>query len=179
MNKYIAFLRAINVGGRNVKMDHLRELFTSWGFANVETFIASGNVIFETKSKDTDALTKQIEQGLKESLGFDVDTFLRSDSELAAIADYKPFPQSQIDSAAALNVAFLSSPPDAEAQKQLISLKTDIDDFHIHGREVYWLCMKKQSESKFSNAILEKKLGISSTMRSIKTIKKMAQKYNN
>jgi len=56
-------------------------------------------------------------------------------------------------------------------------LKTDIDDFHVHGREVYWLCLKKQSESKFSNVVLEKTLGMRSTMRGIKTIKKIAEKY--
>jgi len=177
MTKYIAFLRAINVGGHTVKMDRLREIFESFGFANVETFIASGNVIFEIKSKNVDALVKKIEKGLKESLGFEVATFIRSDSELAEIADYKPFPKPQMDSAAALNVAFLSEPLDAKSKKLLMTLKTDIDDFHTHGREVYWLCLKKQSESKFSNAVFEKTLGVKSTFRGINTIRKMAEKY--
>lgn len=178
MTKYIAFLRAINVGGRNVKMDRLRELFESFGFSNVETFIASGNVIFESRAKDVDKLEKKIETGLKESLGFEVAAFIRSDSELAEIAAYKPFSKPQLDSATALNVMFLSKPLDAKAKKLLIDLKSDIDDFHVHGREVYWMCQKKQSESKFSNAILEKTLKINSTMRGIKTIKKMADKYS-
>ena len=53
MPRYIAFLRAINVGGHNtVKMDFLRQLFESLGFSNVETFIASGNIVFETTSKN-------------------------------------------------------------------------------------------------------------------------------
>ncbi|HKJ38790.1 MAG TPA: DUF1697 domain-containing protein [Anaerolineales bacterium] len=177
MTKHIAFLRAINVGGRNVKMDRLREIFESMGFSNVETFIASGNVIFESKSKDVDGLVKKIEKGLNESLGFEVATFIRSDSELAGIADYKPFPKSQMDSAAALNVAFLAQPLDTKSKKLLMTLKTDIDDFHVHGQEVYWLCLKKQSESKFSNAIFEKTLGVKSTFRGINTIKKMAYKY--
>jgi len=58
-----------------------------------------------------------------------------------------------------------------------MALKSDIDDFHIHGREVYWLCLKKQSESKFSNAVLEKTLGRKSTLRGLNTVKKMAEKY--
>jgi len=58
--KYIAFLRAINVGGHTVKMDHLRSLFEALGFSNVETFIASGNVIFESKSKSTRALERRL-----------------------------------------------------------------------------------------------------------------------
>ena len=177
MTKYIAFLRAINVGGRNVKMDRLREIFESLGFSNVETFIASGNVIFETNSKDADKLEKTIEKNLKETLGFEVATFLRTDSELAEIAKHKPFKQFQLDSASALNVAFISDPLDDKEKKSLIALKTDIDDFHVHGREVYWMCLKKQSESKFSNVMLEKMLGMKSTMRGINTIKKMADKY--
>jgi uncharacterized protein (DUF1697 family) len=177
MPKYIAFLRAINVGGHTVKMDHLRGIFESLGFAIVETFIASGNVIFESKSKDVDALEKMIEKKLKETLGFEVVTFVRSDSELTGIANYKPFPKSQMDSATALNVAFLSEPLDDKLRKLLMALKSDIDDFHIHGREIYWLCLKKQSESKFSNAVLEKTLGRKSTLRGLNTVKKIAEKY--
>ena len=177
MQKYIAFLRAINVGGRIVKMDHLREIFESMGFENVETFIASGNVIFESRSKDVDTLAKKIEKGLKETLGFEVATFIRSDSELAGIANYKPFPKPQLDSATALNIAFLSEPLDDKSKKLLMALRSDIDDFHVHGREVYWMCLKKQSESKFSNAVLEKTLNMKSTMRGINTIQKMSEKY--
>ena len=177
MTKHIAFLRAINVGGRNVKMDHLRGIFESMGFANVETFIASGNVIFESKSANADALAEKIENGLEKSLGFDVATFIRSGSELAEIANDKPFPKSKMDSAAALNVAFLSKPLDARSRKLVMSLKTDIDNFYIHEREVYWMCLKKQSESKFSNNLLEKTLGVKSTMRGINTVKKIANKY--
>ena len=66
MSKYIAFLRAINVGGHTVKMDVLRQLFESLGFANVETFIASGNVIFESKAGNVKALEKKIETCLQE-----------------------------------------------------------------------------------------------------------------
>jgi uncharacterized protein (DUF1697 family) len=177
MTKHIAFLRAINVGGRNVKMNRLREIFELMGFSNVETFIASGNVIFESKSKDEDALVKKIEKGLNESLGFEVATFIRSDSELAAIANYQPFPQPKIDSATALNVAFLSAPLDDKSKESLMALKSDIDGFHVLRREVYWLCLKKQSESKFSNAVLEKTLNMKSTMRGINTIQKMSEKY--
>lgn len=178
MPKYIALLRAINVGGHTVKMDHLRGIFESLGFSNVETFIASGNVIFETKSKDSTALEKLIEQELKKALGFEVATFIRSDSELAGIADYKPFSKSQMDSATALNVAFLTKTLDDKSKKLLMALKSEIDDFHIHGREVYWLCRKKQSESKFSNAVLEKTLGQKSTLRGLNTVMKIAEKYS-
>ena len=84
MPRYIAFLRAINVGGHTVKMDALRELFEALGFEQVETFIASGNVIFETTETDTAALERRIETHLQAALGYAVATFLRSDAEVAA-----------------------------------------------------------------------------------------------
>jgi uncharacterized protein (DUF1697 family) len=177
MPRYIAFLRAINVGGHTVKMDRLREIFESLGFANVETFIASGNVVFETTAQDTAALEARIAAELKEALGYEVATFLRTDAELARIAAHQAFPQSQLDAAQALNIAFLEGPLDAEAVRKLMALKTAIDDFATHEREIYWLCLKKQSESTFSNAVLEKTLRRQATLRGANTVQKMAAKY--
>ena len=159
-------------------MDHLRRLFESLGFAGVETFIASGNVVFETTSKNAKTLERRIENRLREALGFEVATFLRTDAELAAIANYKPFRQSDLDAAAALNVAFLADKLDDKLKQKLMALRTEIDDFQVHGREIYWLCRKKQSESTFSNAVLEKTLGRQSTLRGANTIKKIAAKYS-
>ena len=76
MSRYIAFLRAINVGGHTVTMDRLRALFTSLGFTRVETFIASGNVIFDTPSRSPTKLESNIEQHLQLALGYEVRTFL-------------------------------------------------------------------------------------------------------
>lgn len=177
MPRFIAFLRAVNVGGRTVKMEQLRRLFESLGFSGVETFIASGNVIFETRSKNARALERRIEEALGEALGFGVETFLRTDAELAEVAGREPFPAPHIDAAAALNVAFLKDAPDAEAERRLRGLRPDVDDFRVRGREVYWLCRRKQGESDFSNAVLEKTLGRRSTMRSVNTVKKLAAKY--
>jgi uncharacterized protein (DUF1697 family) len=177
MPRFISFLRANNVGGHTVKMDHLRQLFESLGFAHVETFIASGNVVFETTTRNAKALEKKIEDTLRAALGYEVATFIRTDAELAAIAVYQPFHQSELDAATALNVAFLAEPLDKPAVQKLLTLHTDIDDFHVHAREVYWLCRKQQSESTFSNAVFEKTLGRQTTFRGINTIKKMAAKY--
>ena len=174
--RFVAFLRAINVGGHIVKMDYLRKLFESLGLEHVETFIASGNVIFESDS-DPQTLENQIRLHLRRELGYDVPTFIRTVDEVAAIADYQPFSALELDVAAALNVSFLHHEPDAAAAQKLMSFVTDIDDFHIHQRQVYWMCRKKQSESTFSNAVLEKALGQSSTLRGISTVEKLAQKH--
>jgi uncharacterized protein (DUF1697 family) len=177
MSKQIAFLRAINVGGHNVKMDHLRQLFESLGLSNVETFIASGNVIFDAQAGNANNLEKKIETCLHKALGYEVAVFIRSNTKLAEIAKYKPFAQSQLDTSTALNIGFTADILDKEAKQKLLSLQTDIDDFHIHGREIYWLCRKKQSDSKISNAVIEKAIGRKSTLRGVSTINKMAEKY--
>jgi uncharacterized protein (DUF1697 family) len=177
MTRYIAFLRAINVGGHVVKMDHLRQLFESLGLLSVETFIASGNVLFEANSKDGSALEKKIEMKLEEALGYGVATFIRTNAELEAIVNHKAFSQSQLNAAAAFNVAFLKGSLDDESARKVTALRTAIDDFHIHGRELYWLCKKKQSESTFSNAVLEKTTGRPSTLRGFATIQKIAVKH--
>ncbi len=147
MPRYVAFLRAINVGGHTVTMDDLRGLFESLGFSGVEAFIASGNVIFETSSRATTSLQGKIESCLRKALGYEVATFLRTDSEVAAIAQYKPFRDSDLKSAGAFNVGFMAEPLGRESERILMGFKTAIDDFHIHGREVY-CCVKRSRVSR-------------------------------
>lgn len=176
--QWVALLRAINVGSHTVKMDRLRALFEALGFSHVATFIASGNVIFESSSADARTLEHRIERQLRQSLGYDVATFLRSTAELAAIAAHQPFGASELHgNGNSLYIAFLPAVPSGAAQHKLLARQTAIDEFHVHGREVYWLCRKKLSESTFSGALLEKTLGMPSTMRNITTVKKLAAKY--
>lgn len=177
MPRYFAFLRAINVGGHTVKMDVLSDLFGSLKFRNVETFIASGNVIFETSSNEAAVLEKKIEAKLLAALGYEVATFIRTDTELVALAHHSAFATAELGKAQALNIAFLKQPLGVQAQQKLAAFKTDIDDFSSNGRELYWLCRKKQSESTFSNVRLEKALGIQATFRGINTVQKMVAKY--
>lgn len=177
MPRYIAFLRAINVGGHNVKMERLREIFESLKFNQVETFIASGNVIFESHRTDTKTLETEIESVLRTELGYEVATFIRNDAEVAEIIAYTPFPPAQQSAAEALNIGFLKAPLNAEEEAIVKSFKSDIDDFHIHGRDVYWLCQKKQSESAFSNVLFERKLKQKGTWRGANTVQRIATKY--
>jgi uncharacterized protein (DUF1697 family) len=176
-HRWIALLRAINVGGHTVTMEALRTHVGALGFANVATFIASGNLYFESEAADAPALETQIAHQLRQALGYEVATFLRSPSELVAIAGYQPFPQAEHAGAGALSVAFLPTPPTDEAQQRLLGLQTTIDEFHVHGREVYWRCRTKVSESTFSGARLEKTLGMPATMRNSTTVRKLATKY--
>jgi uncharacterized protein (DUF1697 family) len=176
MEKYVAFLRAINVGGHVVKMDHLRSVVAGIGVSRVETFIASGNVIFDSAARSASALEKKIESALHQALGYEVATFIRTTSAVAEVAAREPF--SGLDAPGnTLYVGFLSAAPAAAAQRALLALNSSVDEFHIAGREVFWLSHRKFSESDFSGAKLEKILGVKATLRNITTVRKIAAKY--
>ena len=178
MPRLIAFLRAINVGGHHsVTMEELRGHFEALGLKQVESFIASGNLIFASSVRDASALERKIEARLEASLGYEVRTFLRTEAEVASIIGYQPFPAVRQRAAGAFCVGFLSQPLGAAGTKALMAFKTGIDDFHAHGREVYWLCQKKQSESTFSNALFERALKQRATWRGMNTIVRLAAKY--
>jgi uncharacterized protein (DUF1697 family) len=177
MPRYVAFLRAINVGGHVVKMDALRKAFERAGFADVETFIASGNVIFSSRSKDAAALERTIERALEKAFGYEVKTFVRTSAEVAAIAEYQPFPEEQVRSCVAFCVGFLRDRLTPAGIDIVRSLQTADDTLHVHGREIYWLCTTQQSRSEFSNALLEKRLKASSTLRGVNTVQKLAAKH--
>ncbi len=138
MARLIAFLRAINAGrGRSIKMETLRRVFESLGFSNVESFIASGNIVFETAEQDIPALEKKIEMKLREALGYEVATFLRNEIELAQIASYTPFPQAEMDTEAELNIIFLPGALDENTYQKVMALKTGMDEFCVLGSEIY------------------------------------------
>jgi uncharacterized protein (DUF1697 family) len=90
-DRYIAFLRGINVGGRVVKMERLRQLFTELGFTNVRSYINSGNIFFDTNEKDRQVLTGMIERHLHSTLGYEVPVFLRTAAEVETILEQAPF----------------------------------------------------------------------------------------
>ena len=177
MPKYVAFLRAINVGGHTVKMDYLRGLLKLW-ITNVDV-IASGNVIFDSPSRSARTLERKIEASLELTLGYAVKTFIRSTSELAEIANYKPFTEKELSAAGnRLYIGFMPASPSDAAQQKLFALPLKMDDFHLHGREVYWLCRTSFSDSEFSGARLEKTLGMPATLRNSTTVKKLAAKFS-
>ncbi len=93
------------------------------------------------------------------------------------IAGYTPFPAARVKSSAIFCVGFLAAPLTPDAVKALMALKTPADEFHVNGREIYWLSKKKQSESTFSNALLEKTLKTRSTFRGVNTVVKLAAKH--
>ena len=159
-------------------MKSLRQVFESLGFSNVTTFIASGNVVFETTTKNIKSLEKKIEKRLQAALGYEVATFVRTEAELAGIANYRPFPRSKIDAATGFNIIFLADIVDEKSKQRVRALRTDTDEFRVHGREIYWLRRQRPSGSTFSTVPLEKTLGRPFTIRGASTVTKMALKYS-
>ena len=175
MPRYVAFLRAINVGGHTVKMDRLRALFEELKLRNVETFIASGNVLFDTTTKDLAALEAKVEKHLARALGYDVETFIRALDELPVVASAHPFTTFEQDGHS-LYVAFVKPALGADTLASLRRIATEHDEFHVNGREAYWLCRTRMSDSKIANGAIQKALGAPTTMRNVTTVRKLAAK---
>ena len=178
MPKYVALLRGINVGGHRVKMDRLRELFEDLGLKDVSTFIASGNVIFSTRSTNVASLTRRIEKHLASSLGYDVPTFLRTVPELEAVTSFGTNLRSAADaSPESIYVIFLREAPSREMREVLAGLESEMDEFRFSGREIYWLIQGKLSESPLFGQGLEKALrGERNTARNITTLRRLVAK---
>lgn len=176
MGQYIAFLRAINVGKRRVKMNKLGALFGEMGLGDVSTFIASGNVIFTTEMADPVALARQIEAELEAGLGYWVDTFLRTPVELQAVVDYRPFSPDQLTNEKhTIRIGFLTESLGDVANARLQELASDLDTFHVQGRELFWLCQNSR-ESAVSNAKIERAIKVPTTLRNVRTLQRLLAK---
>ena len=175
MPRYVALLRAINVGGHIVKMDRLRALFEELGLSQVETFIASGNVLFNSPGKSGAALERKIEKHLRASLGYEVATFIRTPAEVQQAAAHEPFSAAVMARPYhGLYVSFLRDAPPAAARRAVEALSGANDDFHIHQRELYWLSRMPIGESKLAGPSIDRILGMPTTMRSITSLRKLA-----
>lgn len=174
MKRYVAFLRGINVSGKNmIKMDALKEMFGAMGFDKVATYIQSGNVVFDTAEKDTEALRHKIEKHLHQSLGYEVPTIVRSQAEIADVIKASPFDQ-DAEKDRKLYITFLAGKPDADKAAALEALSTEKEVMQVLDREVYFLT-PAYGETKFSNAFMEKKLGVPATTRNWATVNKVME----
>jgi uncharacterized protein (DUF1697 family) len=176
MDRYVAFLRGMNLGGRRIKNEDLRRHFVEMGFEEVVTFRASGNVIFGTPKGETEAkLTTRVEAELGERLGYEVPVFLRSD-EVAAAAAQEPFdPKAVEKSKGKLQVSLLKKKPSPAARKKVLAMATEEDLLALEGRELYWLPSGGLLESNLDLRAIEKLIG-AETRRTMGTIEQIAAK---
>jgi uncharacterized protein (DUF1697 family) len=178
MTRRVAFLRAVNVGGHTIRMTDLRASFERLGFEAVETFIASGNVIFDSPETNEEKLELVVERGLEADFGYPIETFVRSIGEVAEIAKRDPFDRDDpAGDGRKVFVAFLDRRPTPEATRRLLELATEDDRFAVVGREAWWLRHGGIGTSPFAAGFIEKTLGLPSTIRGQPTIQKLAAKY--
>lgn len=178
MPRLFAFLRAINVGGHTVTMDTLRAHFVALGFRDVETFIASGNVVFTSRSPATGTLERRIAARLESELGYAVPTFIRTERELVSLLEHRAFPEREFRSAHAVWVGLAGEAVKASAARNVLSLSGAHDRFHVNGREIYWLRRTRESDPSLTNARLERALGAPATFRNLNTFARLVAKYD-
>jgi uncharacterized protein (DUF1697 family) len=165
----------VNVGGRVVKMDALKRIFESVGLADVESFIASGNVFFS--SKGVKGLDAKIAAELERALGFEVSVFVRTLEELGSAAAHAPFAQKDVAACPTYLVGFLSKELGAEGAERLSLLSTKDDRFHVRGRDFWWLSKHHQARPAITGRQLEKALGQPMTLRNVNTVRRMAERF--
>ena len=177
MQRYVAFLRGMNLGGRRIKNEELRRHFEEMGFEEVATFRASGNVIFAPPKREAESrLASRVEAELDERLGYDVPVFLRGAEEIAAIAAHRPFPAKAVEgSKGKLQVSLLKKKPTAAAKKKVLALATEEDLLAIEERELFWLPSGGMLESDLDLKAIEGLLG-PDTRRTMGTIEQIAAK---
>lgn len=174
MIKYFAFLRAINVGGKNlIKMKDLKKIFESLGFQNVKTHIQSGNVIFETTEKSKEKIIKRTEKELHKYLSEDVLVFLRTFTEVKAIVKYNPFSKIKTAPSAKLYVSFIQEELKKKPKLPLVSAKKDVEVIAIKSCEVYCITVEINGRFGFPNNFVEDYFEVAATSRNWNTINKI------
>ncbi|HLN60655.1 MAG TPA: DUF1697 domain-containing protein [Symbiobacteriaceae bacterium] len=174
MTTYIALLRGINVGGHNIiKMADLRTMLERMGLGFVQTYIQSGNVVFQSEEAE-EPLRRAMEEEIKRVFGFDVPVALRTAAELRAILARCPYPAENLLPGESLLVSLLAAAPSPEGVDRLGAVSHEPDEFRLLGRELYLLCRQPIHKSKLTNQFFEKKLGVPVTARNWQTMTKLA-----
>jgi len=179
--KYVAFLRGINVGGKRlIKMEDLRGVLASLGLKNVRTFIASGNVLFETSQANRSALTRKIEKKLLTAFGHDVPVALQTIDELKDILRTGPFKKITPTADVMMCVTLLTAEPKAGPKLPLKSAIENLEVLAIKNRAAFILCRRKKNGSfSFPNNFFEKEFGVTATTRQWNTISRIVDFADN
>lgn len=177
MNKYIAFMRAINVAGHaSVRMSDLRDAFTAAGCKGVRTYIQSGNVIFESPEENITAVFERVRVRLRDLLGAEPGVLLRTVREVEGILRGAPFKSFETEPGIKLYVTFLSGKPRSKPRFPLLSSKEALEAIAMKNREVFIVSRRKKNGFYgFPNNFIEKELGVSATSRNWSTVTKIVE----
>lgn len=171
MTTHVSLLRGINVGGQNkIRMADLRALYESLGFERVETYLQSGNVIFEADEADGEAVSQQIEAAIGRAWGHTVTVLMRRPADIARIAAGNPFLTERDEDPTRQYVTFLHAVPDGFDAGGLEGTEGGTDEYIIGEREVFVFCRNGYGRTKLSNTFFERKLGVPATTRNWKTV---------
>jgi uncharacterized protein (DUF1697 family) len=177
MERFVAFLRGINVGGRIVTKEKLTEAFTSLGFQNVSTYKQSGNVIFETDNVYPKGIEDKIKDKLCSILGYEVSVFVRTFPQLINIIEYDAFKDQEKENTSFL-VTFLAAPSaNFLLQLPLTIPKSTAQVISAKGIEVFSVT-HGGGEGALPNPFLESKLKVKATTRNINTIMQIVEKHD-
>jgi uncharacterized protein (DUF1697 family) len=175
MNRFVTFLRGINVGGHIVKKEKLQEAFTSLGFQNVTTYKQSGNVIFEDSTTNSEEAKNRIEQKLHKILGYEVTVFIRTIPELKKIVDEDPFKDQEKEDTSFL-VTMLPSQAKFPFQLPVTIPKSTAQIISAKGTEVFSVT-HGGGEGALPNPFIESKLKEKTTTRNMNIIREIVEKY--
>jgi uncharacterized protein (DUF1697 family) len=184
MQKYLALIRGINVGGVVLKMEDLRQMMEELGFINVTTYIQSGNAIFQSNLTDTGKIAKQISEMIRERAGIEAAVIVKTSSELEKIVSKHPLAGEGEEKK--LYVTVLSDDPGDNEIAELTKVKSNIDKHLLQNHVVYSYYGEGYGNSRMSNNFLEKTLKVRATTRNWNTMKKLnelmksgTKKYSN
>lgn len=172
MAKFIALLRAVNVGQNMLKMERLRELCSDLGFKSAITYVQSGNVVFEAAG-NTSSCREALEQTLAGETRLPVTVILRTPAELQKVIAGNPFLQDRGIDYTKLHVTFLAGAAPKDAIQKLSTVRAGVDQFRVAGKEIYLYCPNGYGQTKLSNTALEKALSIRATTRNWNTVNKL------
>ncbi len=179
MATYISILRGINVSGHNlIKMDDLRNVYTSLGFQNIATYVQSGNIIFTVEDTALHLLEQRISQQIQKVFGFVVPVIVLTAIHLKHIIDNNPFLQDPHKDESFMHVTFLSARPNAYNKEIIESKKQKGEEIRFSDSAIYLYCPNGYGKTKLNNNFLETKLKVPATTRNWKTtneLYKMAQ----
>jgi len=176
MATYIAFLRAINVGGRFARMADLRTGLSRKGFSDIESHIQSGNLRFTSSLRSAPKAELAVETALEELFGFTVRTIVRTPAQLGELASYGATLQAPLEGEVRRYVTFLKQDPDDRLVATMDGWDVPGERAHVHGREIYVWLAHSSHQARLTNARIERR-GVVATSRDWKVVCALGEKW--
>ncbi|HBF87351.1 MAG TPA: DUF1697 domain-containing protein [Bacteroidales bacterium] len=176
MKIYLSILRGINVSGHKmIKMDALKQIYSDLGFLNVQTYIQSGNVVFQSKSQNTNEIATQIEEKITAVFNFEVPVLVIEFEELKSIITQNPFTKDQSKDTSFFHVTFLKEKSSIENFNKIKDLHSNNDEFQLIDKSIFLYCPNGYRNTKLNNNFFENKLKTTATTRNWKTVNELAK----